>query len=162
MPIREERIDYYEAKRWFWLRTWLWFLLGSVVSTVVCFFFSGRLIEDSGARFWLSVSLGLGLELLGLLAAYVSLQFPWMRSGWRSSFLLNGPVCAAISAVCAFMCAGVVFAYLQSDAAHLPSAELIQLAQTVMVFGIVVGALWGFVLGSWFALRRDKYFLEPI
>jgi len=33
---------------------------------------------------------------------------------------------------------------------------------TIMRFSVVVAALWGFIYGSWFAMRLDKYFVEQI
>lgn len=157
-----ERIDYDEAKKWFGYRTWMWAFPGFVASALMWFVFSRTLSKSYATRLWLAVILGLAVELLGLLAAQISIQFPWMRFGWRLSFLLNGPVCAALSAVGAFLGSGVVLAYLQNDVTHLPSAGLIHAVYVAMQFAIVVSALWGFVFGSWFALRRDKYFVEPM
>lgn len=157
-----EKLRYDEAKRWFWRRTWVWFLPGAAGSILMWFLFAKSIVRGSSAKLWLSILLGLTSELLGLLAGWASLQFPWMRFGWRLGFLLNGPACAVLSAICAFLCSGAALAYLQNDVLHPPSPSLMQSAYAVMQFGIAASALWGFIFGSWFVLRRDKYFVEPI
>lgn len=45
---------------------------------------------------------------------------------------------------------------------NYPSEEIISACHEIMAFGIYLSAFWGFMFGSWFALRRDKYFVEPI
>jgi len=157
-----EQISYDEAKEWFWIRTWLWFFVCALLSIMALFAYSGGLMKTFSARFWVSVIVGVSITLLGLAAAHISLQLPWMRAGWRFGFALNGPACAAVSALTAFLCCGGVLSYLQNDPIHPASAALIQATYSLMQFGIAAAALWGFIFGSWFAMRRDKYFVEPI
>lgn len=157
-----EKVSYDEAKEWFWIRTWLWTAVAAVVSVMAYFAFSNGVVKAFAPRMWVSISAGIGSPLLGLLAAYISLQFAWMRRGWRFAFLPNGPACAAIAALEAFLICGMILSFMQSDPYHLPSADLIDRTYTLMRFGISASAFWGFIYGSWFALRRDKYFVEPI
>jgi len=157
-----EKISYDEAREWFWVRTWLWFLVCAVLSVMALFGYAGELLKAFPARFWVSVIAGVSMPLLGLLAAYISLQLPWIRTGWRFGFALNGPTCAAISALAAFFCCGAILSYMQNDPNRLPKPELIQIAYSLMQFGIAAAALWGFIFGSWFAMRRDRYFVETI
>lgn len=157
-----ERISYDEAKAWFWLRTWLWFLVCAILSVMAFFGYGAELLKTFSARFWVALVSGVGVVLMGLAAATISLQFAWMRTGWRLGFALNGPACAAISALTAFLCCGIILSFMQNDPTHAPPPALIQTTYSLMQFGAAFAGLWGFIFGSWFALRRDKYFVEPI
>ncbi|MGC8862892.1 MAG: hypothetical protein ACP5R5_08975 [Armatimonadota bacterium] len=157
-----ETLSYEEAKSWFWIRTWLWFLVCAIVSVMTFFAYGGQWLKTFPARFWVSLICGIGAVLMGLGAAAISLQFVWQRSGWRFGFALNGPACAAMSALMAFLCCGFILSFMQNDPNHLPPPAMIQTTYSLMQFGTASAGLWGFVFGSWFALRRDKYFVEPI
>jgi len=157
-----ERISYDEAREWFWVRTWMWFVACALLSVIATFAYSGELLKTFPARFWVSVIAGTSVTALGLLAAYVSLQFPWVRTGWRFGFALNGPACAAMSALASFLACGIILSVMQNDPQKPPSAALIQSTYSLMQFGIAAAALWGFIFGSWFTMRRDRYFVEPI
>ena len=157
-----EKISYDEARQWFWIRTWLWFAVLAVLMVMGTFAYSADLIKEFSARFLASLIVGIVAPLLGLAAAAISLQFTWMRMGWRLAFALNGPVCAGMAGlIAAFVC---VFAlsYMRGEAVHPPSEATIQTAYSLMEFGIGASALLGFIFGSWFAMRRDKYFVELI
>lgn len=165
-----EKLSYDEAREWFWVRTGVWFLPIALVSMMVFFAVSSDFVRPFSTRIWLSVGVGVGSALLGLLAAFVSMQFPWMRRGWRLGFTLNGPACAAIAAVVAFFVCGIALSFLQNKppgpnavrAVRDAHQAMIHAAYMAMQFGIGASALWGLVFGSWFALRRDRYFVEPI
>ena len=157
-----EKISYDEAREWFWVRTALWFAVAVVISVVAEFNYAGGLIDAFSERMWVSVIAGVSVSALGLLAAYISIQLVWMREGWRFGFAINGPACAAIAALAAFLACGVILSFMQNDPAHPPSPAAIQAAYTLMQFGVGAAALWGFVFGSWFAIRRDRYFVERI
>ena len=126
------------------------------------FYYYGDFVDKFSSRVWLGVSAGVVSVLLGLLAASISRQFPWMITGWRFGFLLNGPVSAVIAAIPAALICSVVMGVMTSDANHYPSDEAMQTAYTMMLFFVVASAFWGFVFGSWFAMRRDKYFVQPV
>jgi hypothetical protein len=157
-----ERISYDEAKAWFWIRTWLWFAICALLSVMAFFGYGGGMLKTFPVRFWVSVVAGISVTLLGLSGAYLSLQFPWMRLGWRFGFALNGPASAAISALAGFFLCGAVLSLMQNDPVHPPSPAVIQVTYSLMKFGVAAAGLWGFIFGSWFAMRRDKYFVEPI
>ena len=66
-----EKISYDEAKAWFWLRTWLWFLVCAVLSAMAFFGYSGALdalLKTFPARFWVSIAAGVTTTLIGLMA----------------------------------------------------------------------------------------------
>lgn len=172
---RLERLSYDEAREWFWVRTLIW-LLPAAVASVISFYgfagwiFTNELVKAGLSQVWLSVG-GSALVLgFGLAAAYISLQLPWMRAGWRYGFVLNGPVCAAISALAAFLACGMILSFLQNEppnqfeqpVAFARYIAMIDVSYVMMRFGIGAAAFWGFIFGSWFAMRRDKYFVELI
>ncbi|MCX8053473.1 MAG: hypothetical protein N3B12_06665 [Armatimonadetes bacterium] len=157
-----ERISYDEARTWFWMRTWLWFVVCAVFSVVLFFEYSGGMLKTLEARFWVSAIAGISTALMGLSAAAISRQFAWMRIGWRLGFVLNGPVCALISGLMAVLAGNVILSFMQNDPTRAPSATMLQVVYSLLQFGAVEAALWGFIFGSWFAMRRDKYFVEPI
>jgi hypothetical protein len=94
----------------------------------------------------------------------------WMRFGWRISYVLNGPFCALVAGLAAVILCGIVLPFLQANrpdpVGHKGLYEaylaMIDLAYQIMAFSSGAAAFWGFVFGSWFAMRRDKYFIEPL
>jgi hypothetical protein len=157
-----EKISYDEAREWFWVRTALWAAVSAVVSVMAHFAYSNGIIKLFHVRMWVSIGSGMGTVLLAILATTISLQFPWVRLGRRYAFLLNGPACAAISALMAFLVCGFILTFMQNDPLHPPSAALIDWTYAIMRFAIGAATVWGFVFGSWFVLRRDRYFVESI
>lgn len=157
-----ERISYDEAREWFWVRTAVWTVVAALASAMAFFACSGDLVKGLHSRTWLSVGAGILSVLLGLAAATISFQFPWMRGGWRRGFVLNSPACTAISGLMAFLVCGVILSFMQNDPMHQPSPQTVQVAYSLMQFGTGASAFWGFIFGSWFSMRRDKYFVEPI
>lgn len=140
----------------------MWTVVMVIVSVIALFVYSGDPLRVFGARMWFSVGAGVGSVLIGLLAAVISLQLPWMRSGWAIGPVLNSLACAAIAALAAFLICGFILTFMQNDPYNQPSQSLIQTTYDLMWGGIIVSAFWGLVYGSWFALRRDKYFVESI
>ncbi|MCE5200609.1 MAG: hypothetical protein ABFD54_11195 [Armatimonadota bacterium] len=159
-----EKVSYREAREWFWIRTFIWLVPACIASAFLVFEFAGyyELVERTELRAWIAVGIGVGAVLLGLLGAKISLESPWMRRGWRLAFLLNGPAGAVLSAVAAFLVAGAMLAYLQSDPRHALPFQVGNAAYMLTAFGIGCAGMWGFIFGSWFAMRRDKYFVEQI
>jgi len=157
-----ERISYDEAKHWFWIRTAIWTVVAALISMMAFFAYSNEIIKEFSSRIWISVGAGLVSTLLGLMAAWISMQFQWMRRGWRLGFVLNSPACVLISALAAFFICGFILSFLKSDTQNPISAEAIQTAYILMQFGIGASAFWGFIFGSWFSMRRDRYFVETI
>ncbi|MHB9038610.1 MAG: hypothetical protein ACYC64_18315 [Armatimonadota bacterium] len=159
-----EKLSYYEARSWFWTRTFVWLVPAFVVTgfTLYAFWDYFELTGSSSLRMWLSVGEGVGAVLVGLLAALISLEFPWMRLGRSYGCMLNGLVCAVISGLAAFLLSGAILSILQNDPYHPPSQAGVETAYLLMQFGVGASIFWGFILGSWFAMRRDKYFVEQI
>lgn len=157
-----EKISYAEAREWFWIRTAVWCIPAFVVSVASHFVFTGDLIRTGSGHIWFSIVAGMVTVLIGVLAALISMQLPWMRVGWRFGFILTGPACAVIGGLVAFMLGGIVLSYMQSDILHMPPVNVMSAAYEIMQFSIGAGAFWGFIFGSWFAIRRDRYFVESI
>ena len=159
-----EKLSYDEARLWFWTRTFVWLVPAFVVTGVALYGFWDyfELTGPSSLRLWLSVGEGAGSVLIGLLGALISLEFPWMRLGRGYGCLLNGPVCAVISGLGAFLLSGAILSILQNDPYHPPSQASVETEYLLMQFGVGASIFWGFILGSWFAMRRDKYFVEQI
>ena len=105
---------------------------------------------------------GVCVALIGLVAAVVSIQLPWMRSGWRIAFILNGVAGVAISGVIAYLAGGVALGIFLDEPMHSPSPAIIPIVETLVDYGVGACVLWGFIFASWFALRRDKYFVEGL
>ena len=165
-----EKINYYEAREWFWIRTWVWFVPTVLISVMAIFALSNDLIKPFSTRLWIAIGMGIAVSLIGLMAASISTSLPWMRLGWRFSFALNGPASAAAAAITAFLLGGLIMSLLQDKTVN-PTTEpklyaaymtMIDTAYKMLMLGIVASGFWGFILGSWFAMRRDKYFIEQI
>lgn len=165
-----ERLSYSEAREWFWLRTAVWFVPASMVSVIAHFEYARSFFDLIGQRTAWSVGVGVGSVAVAVLAAYLTQQTPWMRMGLRLSYVLNGPACAAISALIALILCGIILTFLQasppnaveSKAAYQAYLDGIDSTYRSLVFGCGACVFWGFVFGSWFAMRRDKYFVDPI
>jgi len=160
MPI--ERISYDEARRWFWIRTWVWSIPSWIASSSAAFIYTADTLRAVDTRLWVGLSAGALSVLFGILGASVSLGLPWMRRGSKWAFLVNGFACAAVAALGAFILSGLVYSFV-SDHPEFPyPRRVIDTAIRMSEFGIPVSAMWGFLFGSWFAMRRDKYFVELI
>lgn len=157
-----EKVSYVEAREWFWVRTAVWCVPSAIVSVIACFAYYGSIVEDFRPRLIYSIAAGVGGTLFGLIAAWISIQFPWMRLGRRLAWPLNAILCAAMSAVGALLVCGAILGVMKDNTAHYPSEEVISTTYDLMLFAIALAAFWGLALGSWFALRFDKYFVEPI
>ena len=165
-----EKISYYEAREWFWIRTCVWLLPIILISVMAIFALSDDYIKPFSTKLWVAIGIGIAASLIGLMAASLSMSFPWMRLGWRLSLALNGPACAAVAALTAFLLGGLVTSFLQDTAVNPATRPkeyaaylaMIDTAYKMMLLGIVASGFWGFILGSWFAMRRDKYFIEQI
>ncbi len=163
-----EVVRYDVARKWFWMRTWFWFVPLVILSIMFHFGYAREAISSFNLLIKVSLGQGFITAFIGLVAAIASIQFPWMINGWRIAFLINGPACAASAGVVTFLLGSIVIAIL-SDNPPNPITEVQKfqaythanaIAQYLFKFGIGASAFWGFVLGSWFALRRDKYFVE--
>lgn len=162
--MAEEKLGYYEAKSWFWTRTFVW-LVPAIIVTAISQYMLWSYFDLSGTmsvRLWTSIAGGFGSTLIGLLGAAISLDLPWMRLGRRYGYVLNGPVSGFFSGVAAFLLCGAILSIMQNDPNHPPSQATVQMAYILMEFSIGASIFWGFILGSWFAMRRDKYFIEQI
>ena len=163
-----EKWSYDEAREWFWVRTGVWSLPIAVISVIVLMFFWNYFVSGAEPKtivepnIWTCILIGVGITLLGVLAAFISLQFPWMRSGWKFGFFPNAIACALVAGVIAFLIGGVVLSFMQNDAFHRPPFALIDLTYKILELSVAMAVMWGIVIGSWFALRRDKYFIEDI
>lgn len=160
----DEKLDYYEARSWFWMRTFIWILPAIVVTAIGQYFFWNyyELVGSDSLKLWLSTAEGIGVVFVGLLGATISLEFVWLRLDRRYGCVLNGPVCAIISGVAAFLLCGAILSILQNDPYNPMSQAEVQTTYMLMQFGIGASMFWAFILGSWFAMRRDKYFIEQI
>ena len=157
-----EKVSYAEAKEWFWVRTALWCVPAAIVSVIACFAYYGSIVEDFQPRLTYSAIAGVGGTLLGLIAASLSTQFPWMRLGRRLAWPFNSIMCAGISTVGALLICGVILSIMRDNIYDYPSEQVIATAYDLMLFAVALAAFWGLTLGTWFALRFDKYFVEPI
>lgn len=144
------------------MRTWVWFVPAVALSWAAYYMLVGDTGVPVSPRIGAAAGMGAAAALLGLMAAWLSLQLPWMRGGWRSAFVLNGVVSAGFSGLAALLAAGAALGFLQSDPYKPPSRETLETAYMLIEYGTGGAMFWGFVLGSWFAIRRDKYFVEPI
>jgi ABC-type dipeptide/oligopeptide/nickel transport system permease component len=165
-----ERLSYYEARNWFWVRTMIWLVPAALVSVMAHYIYSAEVLDKFWDRVWISAIAGVCSTLIGLLAAHISTQMTWMRCGWRISYVLNGPFCAVVAGVIALLLCGIVLPFLQSDrpdpvghpGAYQAYLAFLDRSYQVMAFAIGASLFWGFLFGSWFAMRRDKYFIEPL
>jgi hypothetical protein len=160
----DEKLDYYEARSWFWTRTFVWLVPAVIITAVGQYFFWNyyELVGSVSLKLWVSIVGGVAVVLIGLLGAAISLEFVWMRLGHRYGYVMNGPICAIMSGVAAFLLCGAILSILQNDPYNPMSQAEVQTTYTLMQFGVGVSMLWAFILGSWFAMRRDKYFVEQI
>jgi len=165
----EGMVRYDELRAWFWWRTWMWSIPCAILTVAAVFWrLSGQPLGFS-ARLWDSSTVGAGAVALALLAAASSIARPWMRFGWRSALLLNAPICAVFAAVAAFLVGGTSLGLAQNNPPNQflsPNEYEAYLAGVSTIFtcakyGVVLSGMWGAVFGAWFALRRDKYFIEP-
>jgi hypothetical protein len=171
-------MTYEEAKSWFWTRTWLWSVPAAGISMVAWFFVPSTLFVETEhvaqpARMWIAVGAGVVSVLVGLLSAKITTQLPWMRSGWRFAFIFNAPSGTVISGIIAFLLGAAAISAMETA---IPSAqvdvpmkavervlqEVVAPGRALVWFGTGACVLWGFVFSSWFAIRRDKYFVDRL
>lgn len=157
-----ERISYQEAKQWFWARTWVWSVLAMLVTVAACFIYAQDLVNAAGPRAGAAAGIAAFAVLVGVLAAYISIQMPWMRAGWRIAFIPNMIFCAVIAGLITLLVGAFVLSYLQDDVINPYPESVMTAADALMQFAAGASAFWGFVMGSWFAMRRDKYFVERL
>ena len=81
-----ERISYDEAREWFWVRTWMWFVACALLSVIATFAYSGELLKTFPARFWVSVIAGISVRRSGC----------W-RHSYRCSFRGCAPAGGSVS-----------------------------------------------------------------
>lgn len=140
----------------------MWLAPALILSCIVSFFYTGIYIGTFNTHLRVSITTGVLAALLGLIAAVISIQLPWMRLGRWKLWWLNALVCATLAGLCAIGASGVVFTLLRSDPVKAPSAAVIAAANGILGFGIAFSAGWGAIFGTWFSLRLDKYFVESI
>lgn len=157
-----EKISYYEAREWFWVRTLIWSIPAIIVSVMAQFFFTEGLIIASNSRLMTATWVGLGAVGCAVLAALICIQLPWMREGHWFGFILTAPVCAAVSGFIAFLISGLIFAFIYNDPLHPTSGDVIDSLYKMIKFAIASSGLFGGIFGLWFSLRRDRYFIEQI
>lgn len=157
-----QKLSYEEAREWFWVRTAFWCVPAAIVSVIASFAYYGPLVDKFEPRLLFSLAAGVGATVLGLVAAGLSVQSPWMRSGSKWSWLPNVSVCAVASVIMAAIVCSVIVSAMK-DNIYNPAADDAQTAAyDMMVFAIALAAGWGAILGAWFSLRFDKYFVESI
>jgi MFS family permease len=140
-------------------------LLPAIIITAVGQYFLWNYYELTGSeslKLWVSIAGGVAAVFIGLLGATLSLEFVWMRLGHRYGYFINGPICAIISGIAAFLLCGAILSILQNDPYNPMSQAHVQATYMLMQFGVGASMFWGFILGSWFAMRCDKYFIEQI
>ena len=175
-----EKLTYDEVRSWFWTRTWIWFVPASAASVAVHYMLPdmlpGELLAKAAVlppatQTWVAVASGIATVLIGIFAAKITVQLPWMRAGWRFAFILNAPVSAVIAGIIAALLGLTAVTALDS---LIPSAavttapesvervwnEVINPAKALTWFGTGVSIFWGLVFGCWFAIRRDRYFVD--
>ena len=173
-----EKLTYDEVRSWFWTRTWIWFVPAAAASVVAHYMLPGMLLAEAAAlspttQTWVSVALGIATVLIGIFAAKITVQLPWMRAGWRFAFILNAPVSVVISGIIALLLGMGALSVLDltipsAEVATAPGrveriwSEVINPARAMVWFGTGASAFWGFVFGSWFAIRRDRYFVDGL
>ena|GEM_PF-1331327 len=157
-----ERIPYEEAREWFWVRTAIWFVPAYISTAIGCFAYAGTMIENLKARMIVSLLSALAATLLGLIAASISRQYPWMRLGLRKLWSLNALISAVMAAFFAIGLSGIILTVLRETPEYIPGNFVFDTASSMMGLGIVIAAFWGAAFGTWFALRFDKYFVESI
>ena len=163
-----EKLQYYEAREWFWIRTGFWSLPAMIVSAMAGFVFAEGMIEPVSTRVWVAIASGIASVLFALLAGLITMQFPYMRAGWRSSCVLNGPPCAVIAGVICVIAGAIVMTSVKAnppnaaehEAAYEAFFVMAENVTTVIGFAVGAAAFWGYLFGTWFAMRRDKYFVE--
>lgn len=157
-----EKISYEEAREWFWIRTAVWLIPAFIVSAIGFFAYAGTVIDALKPRIEVALLSALGATLLGMVAASISKGLPWMRLGRWKLWWLNAFVCAGSAAFGAIALSLVTLAALRSNPEVLPGSSIFDTASSIMEIGTCVAAFWGAAFGTWFALRRDKYFVESI
>ncbi len=157
-----QKLTYEEAREWFWVRTAAWCVPAAIVSVIASFAYYGQLIDRFEPRFLYALAAGVGATLLGLAAASLSIQIPWMRSGWKWSWLPNTIICAVAGSLMAALICSVIISVMKDNIYNPPPEDVQAAAYNMMLFAICLSAGWGAVLGAWFGLRFDKYFVESI
>jgi len=170
MRYSVENVSYEEAREWFWVRTVAWFIPVALLTMMGFFALLNDVIDSVMTRLWISIGVGAAASLLALAAAAVSITLPWMRERWKLSFLINGPVCAIAAGVIAFLIGVLIQSFVPGDLPNpitepekfKAATDLSVLIADLVIYGTAASGVLGFLFGSWFALRRDKYFVELI
>ncbi len=156
------KVPYEEAKAWFWIRTAIWFIPSALLLSMITFEATSGFFP--GMRYKLIAAvIGGGLSaLMGVMAGWMSIQFVWMKENWKIAFLINAVVCAVIAETAMFIIGGFVFAYIQGKPKDPYPASFINALFNLVKIATGLAGIAGFIYGSWFALRQDKYFVEQI
>lgn len=157
-----EKITYSDVRDWFWVRTLIWLVPAALASVVGHYLYVGPFLPELAVRVKFAIGVGAGTAVLGALSAAMSIQLPWMRSGRWYGFALNGPLCAFMSGFVTFIVFGLVMAAFRDNTLHPPTARMMDVLYNLDIFAVGASGFWGFCFGSWFALRRDRYFVESI
>ncbi len=157
-----EKVSYAEAREWFWVRTAIWSAPAVIVSVIACFAYYEPIVDLSHGRILYSIIAGASSVLFGLIAAALSMQFPWMRLGKKHVWPINSVLSEAMAVLGAVLICGIILSVMRDNTENYPSQELIATTYEIMIFAIALAGFWGFALGSWFALRRDRYFVEQL
>ncbi|MFQ3550213.1 MAG: hypothetical protein SNJ70_10740 [Armatimonadota bacterium] len=155
-----DTLTYYEVKRWFWIRTWMWSIPVFILSILLFYFYSRSYFEDFEPLFKVSLAGGLITPLLSIFSAFLSVQLPWMRLGWLVSFVINGPFCIIVGGLVSAFLSGIFYSFISTDIDR--PLEVLEITKQILKLVVLNSAFWGFVYGTWFAMRKDKYFVEPI
>ena len=156
-----EKMTYQEARELFWIKTLIWFVPAIIVSVAALYLYSGEMLDPT-ARLRIAVGVGIVNVLIGLFCAFLSLQFPWMSAGRWFAFLLTGPICTGMASGTTFVLGGLALAVIARDPINIPTRDLMDLFYKVLIYAIGASGLWGLMIGVWFSLRRDKYFVEIV
>jgi hypothetical protein len=156
------KLSYAEAREWFWVRTAVWSAAAGVASIIISFFYYESTVNLFQTRLTYGAIVGVASVLLGLMSAKISTQFPWMRLGKKYAWLLNSILCALVAILIAVLICGIILSVMRDNIEQYPTQETIAMAYEIMIFAISLSGFWGLTFGAWFALRRDRYFVEQI
>lgn len=163
-----DRMTYAEAKDWFWIRTWIWSVPAAVVTIVGLYLFADRQDTLKDLRVLFAACAGLFSVLVAVLMSYVSTQWPWMRSGAWFGVALTAPICAAVGVFLTFLAGGVLLAIVRESVPvgiameQIVNIDTIDAVYDVTNYAMYASGFWSLLFGTWFSLRRDRYFVDSI